>query len=309
MKSYSKKHDGFTLIEMIISIALFAILMTPVYSIIISTMNKNKDGGIKQTASLHGQEIFEEIKSGSIVTDTNGNITSIGDITISSSTGTGTKTFDENHDNNYDDGDYEAKVTVKKNTSITLDKNLVEENTNTDIKPYEFSMSLTGSSDADLKVNDNTLNDVDSNTLNLVITTSESDNKKVLTIKDGNNNEVLTSTLSIDEKLDKQIRLTINFSQYKIKDSSNDGNYKKVKIVVYNQDSIPLNICLEKSTDLNVTVDNKLGEVKVYDNRAEDSEASNSGELYDINVEITQKQGNETKTIFTGKTSQNISVD
>lgn len=309
MKNYSKKHDGFTLIEMIISIALFAILMTPVYSIIISTMNKNKDGGIKQIASLHGQEIFEEIKSGSIVTDTNGNITSIGDIAISSLTGTGTKTFDENHDNNYDDGDYEANVTIKKNTSITLDKNLVEENTDTGMKPYEFSISLTGSSDTDLKVNDNTLNDVDSNTLNLVITTSESDNKKVLTIKDGNNNEVLTSTLSIDEKMDKQIKLTINFSQYKLKNSSNDGNYKKVKIVVYNQDSIPLNVCLEKSTDLNVTVDNKLGEVKVYDNRAEDGEVSNSGELYDINVEITQKQGNETKTIFTGKTSQNISVD
>lgn len=297
MKRHCKKHSGFTLVEVIISIALFAILMTPIYSVIISVMNNNKYGQEKQTGSLYGQEIFEEVKNGDIVPvkDKDG-----GDIDISSkksdldiSGNKGTKQFGNG---------YEAAVTISKNTSINLNKN----SNNTGIEPHEFKISLTGDNESNLKVNDEPLNDVSSDVLNLVISTS--DNKIV--INDGDNNEVLTVPMNIkaDNEKDKPIMLTIDFSEYKLKNNINDENYKNVKISVYNQCDFPLNICLLKSTDFDVSVESKIGDVKVYDNRAADGSTSNPGQLYDINVEVTYKQGNEIKTVFTSKATQNINA-
>jgi len=123
MKKSHKKHRGFTLVEIIISFALFAILMTPIYSIIISTMNNNKNGAVKQTAALHGQEILEGIKSGDIVTDKDkdGNIIAINKIGSLTLSNNGTIPLGEG---------YEAKVTINRNISMNMDKDLTSNNDN-----------------------------------------------------------------------------------------------------------------------------------------------------------------------------------
>ena len=288
------------MVEIIISIALFTIMMTAIYSMIISTMNNNKKAAIKQTAALHGQEIFEEIKSGNAIAVKNadGNIigiSKIGDIAISSTTGK--KTFDDDNDGI---DDYEATVTITKNSSIIIDKS---------VNPYKCDISLSGDSKDNLKVNDKPmpLKVLPSDYLTLVVNSNISDDKKnnILIIKDENNKEVLTSELLIDSKKDNKINLTINFSQYKLKNSPDDGKYKKVKVIVYNQNDIPLNISLEELGDLDVELDNKLG--KVYDDRT-NSGMSKPGELYDIKVEVTEKS-DKTKTVFYGESSQNINVN
>lgn len=288
------------MVEIIISIALFTIMMTAIYSMIISTMNNNKKAAIKQTAALHGQEIFEEIKSGNAIAVKNadGNIigiSKIGNIAISSTTGK--KTFDDDNDGI---DDYEATVTITKNSSIIIDKS---------VNPYKCDISLSGDSKDNLKVNDKPmpLKVLPSDYLTLVVNSNISDDKKnnILIIKDENNKEVLTSELLIDSKKDNKINLTINFSQYKLKNSPDDGKYKKVKVIVYNQNDIPLNISLEELGDLDVELDNKLG--KVYDDRT-NSGMSKPGELYDIKVEVTEKS-DKTKTVFYGESSQNINVN
>lgn len=288
------------MVEIIISIALFTIMMTAIYSMIISTMNNNKKAAIKQTAALHGQEIFEEIKSGNAIAVKNadGNIigiSKIGNIAISSTTGK--KTFDDDNDGI---DDYEATVTITKNSSIIIDKS---------VNPYKCDISLSGDSKDNLKVNDKPmpLKVLPSDYLTLVVNSNISDDKKnnILIIKDENNKEVLTSELLIDSKKDNKINLTINFSQYKLKNSPDDGKYKKVKVIVYNQNDIPLNISLEELGDLDVELDNKLG--KVYDDRT-NSGMSKPGELYDIKVEVTEKS-DKTKTVFYGQSSQNINVN
>lgn len=300
MKNHYKKHNGFTLVEVIISFALFAILMTPIYSMIISTMNNNKNAAIKQTAALHGQEIFEEIKSGNVVAVKNadGNIigiSKIGNISISSTTGK--KTFDDDNDGI---DNYEATVTITKNSSIIIDKN---------VNPYKCEISLSGDSKDNLKVNDKPmpLKDLPSDYLNLVVNSNISDDKKnnILIIKDENNKEVLTKELLIDPKKDNEINLTINFSQYKLKNSPDDGKYKKVKIIVNNQNDIPLYVSIAESGDLDVAIDKKLGQVS--DNRINVG-MSKPGELYDINVDVTEKS-DKTKVVFSGKASQNINVN
>lgn len=299
MKNQYKKHNGFTLVEMIISMALFAILMTPIYSMVISSMSHNKNGAVKQTAALHGQEIIEEIKSGDIITtkDADGNIigiSKIGDIPISPSTNKG------------DLGEgYEATVTITKNPSITLHKKSTPEEEALEIKTSNFNINLISGANntTDIKSDNNNgkLNYLDSeDTLRFVIIAKTEENNKLIEIRDKNNNIVLQDGWYNLADADKsnQIKVVVNFGKYKIIN-------KNVKISVFNQDNIPLNICLQKSMDLYVKIDTKLGNVRVYDNRSEDGVSSKLGELYDLEVKVT----NQKEEIFTEKISQNINVN
>lgn len=312
MKNNHKKHSGFTLVEIIISFALFAILMTPIYSIIISTMNNNKNGAVKQTAALHGQEILEGIKSGDIVTDKdkNGNIIGISKIGSLNLDSDGTILLGEG---------YQAKVTINRNISMNMDKQLIsdkndeseDENQSKDsVETIDFKVNLSGT-DSPIKVQvgnkEGKLN-YDTNAdeaLKVVINTKTMEDKKIIVIKDKNNNDILTDELEIKaEEKDKQIKLNLNFDDYKALSKADSTKLKKVEVVVYNQDDIPLNLCLQKSINLDVKINNKLGIVRTYDNRSNDT--SKLGELYDVDIEVTQKQNNQIKTVFTGETSQNI---
>ncbi|BCZ45243.1 hypothetical protein psyc5s11_13100 [Clostridium gelidum] len=323
MKSKCKKRSGFTLVEMIISMALFAILMTPIYSMIISSMSHNKNGAVKQTAALHGQEVFEKIKSGSVVVDGGGNITKIDDIDISTPTNEVINTLGDG---------YKAKVTITKNNDISINK----KNNTVAVVPFEFAISLRGSTKDNLTVNGEHLSSradllSSDNPLVLVINTTTSTTTttktKTLTVKDENNNEVLNPYISKELPIAKdmdEIKVTINFDDYTLKKIPTDKKYKKVKIIVYNQDDSPLNIYLKKTDDLDVEVDNKLGKI----NPVEDGKLSQVGELYNIEVKVTHEKDNigyrvsdekddmdvkithkEDEEIFTEKTSQNINVN
>ncbi|MFL0164261.1 type IV pilus modification PilV family protein [Candidatus Clostridium helianthi] len=316
MREKSKKHGGFTLVEMIISFALLAILMTPIYSMIISTMNHNKSGEIKQTASLKGQELFEEIKNEDIypVID-GGNITGIkiGDTVSPTSINpeSGKREVTKDIGNGY-----EAKVSITKNNSINLDKTV------TSIATSDFSVNLSGPTTlGTLTVGLNSekegiLHYTDSeDVLNLVVNTKTEGNKKLIVIKDRDNNVIkdkdgneLSGELEVsDEEKDNQIKLTLNFDDYKVSRETDPTKLRSFKVSVYNQDDVPLNICLQKSMDLDVSVDTKMGNVRTFDNRT--SSSNRLGELYDIDVVITQTTNGETKVIFTGKTSQNININ
>ncbi|GEA29219.1 type IV pilus modification PilV family protein [Clostridium diolis] len=299
MKIKLKKHRGFTLIEMIISLALFAILMTPIYSMVILTMKQNNDGGTKQTASLKGQELFEKIKSGDIVPveDNSGNITAIkiGDKVIQV---TSNKIIDDLGDG------YKAKIEIQKNSSVNLNKET------TTIRTNNFNISLSGNNNPVKIKSDNENGELNYNnsddTLELVINTKTGVNSKLLDIKDKYNNIILQDGCFNLNDTDNgsPIKLILNFDEYKVLNASNSNKLKNVDITVYNQDSMPLNLCLQKSNDLNVNIDAKLGNVRVYDNRTKSD--SKLGGLYDIDIVVTQTIEGETKTIFTSRTSQNI---
>lgn len=64
MRKISKKHKGFTLLEVIISMALIGILSIGVYNAYLMLIRHTKDGEIKQETALIGKKIVEEVKSG-----------------------------------------------------------------------------------------------------------------------------------------------------------------------------------------------------------------------------------------------------
>ncbi|ETI88424.1 MAG: Prokaryotic N-methylation motif protein [Clostridium butyricum DORA_1] len=64
MKKRSSKKDGFTLLEVVISMMLITILSVGVYNAYIMIIRNTKDGEVKQEATLVGKKVIEEIKSG-----------------------------------------------------------------------------------------------------------------------------------------------------------------------------------------------------------------------------------------------------
>lgn len=63
MNSNSKRHEGFTLIEIVISMALIVIMSVGVYNAYLMIIRQTKAGEVKQTAALEGKKVIEGIKS------------------------------------------------------------------------------------------------------------------------------------------------------------------------------------------------------------------------------------------------------
>lgn len=58
-----KAKRGFSLIEIIISVALLAILLIPISNVVIGTTKKNKDAEIKNKVTTEAQKVLEELNS------------------------------------------------------------------------------------------------------------------------------------------------------------------------------------------------------------------------------------------------------
>lgn len=63
MRKVSAKNKGFTLLELVISLALIAILIIPISNLVLGSVKINKAGEDKQQAGLKLQEVIENIKS------------------------------------------------------------------------------------------------------------------------------------------------------------------------------------------------------------------------------------------------------
>ncbi|WP_252234497.1 prepilin-type N-terminal cleavage/methylation domain-containing protein [Clostridium sp. ZS1] len=322
MLKINNKNKGFTLIEIIIAFALFAIMMVGIYGIVISAMNTNKAGEVKQKAALYGQQIFEDIKSGDIRKDETGKIKISNEIILEEDKNDSKYSWNGYLDKN---NNYYAEIEMNKNTSITLNNSKKEGNNSDEeesekkiSRTFDFNIALSGDNSdsdyirvkADTNENGKLKYDINSDkNLKLIVNTMKKSNKKILVIKDSNNKEILTTKSDIkkDEDKDNEIRLNFNFAEYKVESNLDNNKYRKIEIDILNQDDVPLNVILKKSEKLDVEVNNKLGNVKVYDNRLDNDELSKVGQLYDIKVEIKKRQS-DTTSIFTGHSSQNIDI-
>lgn len=70
MRKVSAKNKGFTLLELVISLALIAILIIPISNLVLGSVKINKAGEDKQQAGLKLQEVIENIKSVDLPKDT-----------------------------------------------------------------------------------------------------------------------------------------------------------------------------------------------------------------------------------------------
>ena len=122
-KGKIKARKGMTLIEVVMSVALIAILLIPLANVAMTTLKTNKKSEIKQEASQVGQDVMEELKSydelkvvgGNKVNFSKGDLTynPIDDKNILKGTFSGIK---------QDTSSYNAKVTFERDASLNADE-------------------------------------------------------------------------------------------------------------------------------------------------------------------------------------------
>jgi len=306
MKSNSKKCRGFGLIEVVISMAILAIISVAVYDGYIIIIRQTKAGQVKQTAALEGKKIIEEMKSTSFeVPITTGAALYIGNnIELQKEENEDFYTRYLKEDFSVCDKDvskYVEKITLT-STNVTLnDKQITDELENSNNFNYKVYIgkekNLSDTVVEDYIKDETTDSPIDSesesNKIVLYVyfeTTSNSENDRTIKIKNSKGTELLETTEPLEDTDSSKVNLCINFNNYKPITSVpklDNSDLKDVGIYVYNRTGSSANIYLQK--DSTVTADVKVckGEINIYDNRAEDMDENNVGNLYDIKLEIS----------------------
>lgn len=331
MKSNSTKRKGFGLLEIVISMMILSIISVSVYSGFILIIKQTKAGQVKQAAALEGKKRIEEIQATSfeIPSSTNSPLT-IGDITLTKKLTTSSAVFyterylnekyETGSDITADNANYTEKITVTPTKAKKADgtEETLGLNTNyqTNVDANKFYISRITSIDyinywkhSDQSTyNPNTdnskqtlLSKIVSGVTQIEVSvylepsTTDSDGENI-TIKDYRGQQLLATTQNINENL------VLNFSKYKESDGSLPNNVK-IEMNVYNKTSNIPNIYIEKQKDLNVDVESRKNGIKIYDNRSEDADGEKIEMLYDVTVEIINKDND---VIFTGNSKKNI---
>ncbi|GKX64843.1 type IV pilus modification PilV family protein [Inconstantimicrobium mannanitabidum] len=288
----SEKKKGFTLIELIISIALIGILLVPVSSMVLTTVRTNKRAEVKQKATLVGQKVLEQLRAVNIAKQgTSFNFTGI--------------TFDNNVANNVfvlNNVD-SYKVTVTLNVKNTL------ESANTEEVKYDGKYSIGVRNEQPTIISQNSSNPADVKEVpdnKIIIKVQKSGNDRIVDINNGEINETVTTkdasgNPSSDPNDKKDLNLALNFSKYIL---TNQSQYaaNPVYVNVYNQDDKYVNLCLQKTDNIIVNVNQYVNPINIYNNRPEDPNAAKIGDMYDIMVEVTK----DNSSLFVGHAVKNI---
>lgn len=310
MKSNSKKHGGFSLIEIVISMAVITIISVAVYDGYMLMIKGTKQGEVKQTSTLIGNEISEQIKA-----------VSENKIFESLPDGSNIKLTDKIQ---LQKEEKDGKV-IYTSLPLYLDEDglLVTDNyryrLNVRLQPKKTNNGDKVSIEEVLSEPDNT----EVQNRNISIIKEKNENAKIV-----NKNKVETvNSLNIDE--DKTIKINVNNSntnQIQIDgDDLRDLDYDdvntdkkqqitmdlkyctgKIKIEVTNSTKIPLNLFVLNSSDAEII--NKKGILHEY-RRSE--VGSKIGTLYEVNIEIFDDKsvdGFKDKPIFKTNFAQNINI-
>ncbi|AGX42160.1 type IV pilus modification PilV family protein [Clostridium saccharobutylicum] len=335
MKNNSKKHEGFTLIEIIISMALIAIISVGVYNAYLVLIKQTKAGQAKQMSALEGKKIMEELQANDLKIPNNINsdaAINVGDITfkypqaVAEDAVIYKRYLNENYSDKDSSGSDVNEISRKYTETVTLkptqadgenvilnDNNLINGLNNNNCRFY-IGKENSGdyiTDNPNQHESNNLPSEIDENSRKIVISVyldkSQTDqNKEDIKVKDYKGSDLLSMTNDIDKSL------YINFSQYD-KTNNSSQNDAPIEINIYNRTEVASNIYIEKSNSLNVNTDIRKGQVNIYDNRAENTEKSKIGTLYDIKVEIKdykkdiEGQIKEDKdNLFTGYSKKNI---
>ncbi len=119
MKKNKKNKSGYTLLEVILSVALIALLLVPITNIIMASMKSSNKAGIKQEGSGVGQRVLEELQNYENLDITKNQLTLLSGNTLNQTPG---GTLDEaEYTGIIQDGNkqYDVKLTVKRNNDFT----------------------------------------------------------------------------------------------------------------------------------------------------------------------------------------------
>lgn len=327
MISNSRKHEGFTLVEVIISITIISIMLSSAYSGYLLLIRQTKEGQVNQTVALAGKKTLEIIKNINIINEEDGKITfkqDDKDIVLNDKNGSYEDILHLDNDFNIcddqssNDYSYLQKILIKSiksnNEEISIDKNNKSNNVNNN-NVLEDYFNL-GKDERGVYINrENSINkyiESQDGKVRIYIYLKTDNQTKILNVEDSNENDLLNEE-ELGTVLDKssnkknEVDLYINFEKL-----GNDLN--SVELYVSNkneEENSETNIYLQKSSDVDAKVTFNEGQGYVYNNRAEedDYESYKIGSLYDIEVRIWKKGEENEEPLFTGYSTQNININ
>ncbi|MBC5998011.1 prepilin-type N-terminal cleavage/methylation domain-containing protein [Romboutsia ilealis] len=275
-----KNNKGFSLIEIIISLAIASIMILSGYQLIINAVKLNKKGEDRQQANLVGQQVIEEIKT---IDDRNisTNLLTINENLIL--TGTINGNINEYKGTLLDEsGEYDVNIFMEKE-----DVEFKENNYNSEIN-YDLRYDISNAND------------------NLVIKNSENHSVSNISLNDNKNFKII---LENSDKLDGNVDIDNNCNEVTLNIKSKDEifldftNYnfnKDIDIEIYNNLDKKLKIYIQKpmNTYSNVNARSIIGLIEIYNNPIFEK----IGYSYKVKV-IVKKYKN---ILFEGYTNKNM---
>ncbi len=275
-----KNNKGFSLIEIIISLAIASIMILSGYQLIINAVKLNKKGEDRQQANLVGQQVIEEIKT---IDDRNisTNLLAINENLIL--TGTINGNVNEYKGTLLDkSSEYEVNIFMEKE-----DVEFKENNYNSEIN-YDLRYDISNTNE------------------NLVIKNSENHSVSNISLND---NETFKIILENDNKLDDNVDIDNNRNEITLNIKSKDEifldftNYnfdKSIDIEIYNNLDNKLKIYVQKpmNTYSSVNARSIIGSIEIYNNPIFEK----IGYSYKVKV-IVKKYKN---ILFEGYTNKNM---
>lgn len=331
MKNNSKKYEGFTLIEVVISIAILSIISIALYDGFVIITKQIKAGQVKQSVALEGKNIIEKMKATSFVVPsvtTDAAIKIDDKIELQKEEKDGDVFYTRYLKEDFsvcpkEVSKYVEKLTLTP-TNVTLnDEQITDELKN--LKNINYKVYIGRESNATgvedyikHQITDITPKILESNSNKIAMyvyfeTSPTSTNDRTITIKDSKGATLLESTETLRDTTSSnpsKVNLCMNFNYYKKIDTS---NLKDIEIYVYNRTGSTANIYLQKDNTVTANVTVCKGEINIYDNRSEDSDEDKMGTLYNIKLEISDylkyKNGEiheDKDNLFTGYSKKNI---
>lgn len=313
MKLLKAKKKGVTLLEILISIAILAIVSIPVAGMLTTAVRTNKNGEDKQKATLMGQQILEEIR---VTDDFSRAVTLSGFLTINLSPGTPSTVCTGTNDG------FLVSVNLKKDNSIQFTEDTEEKKMdgNLYIKYEDLSGNINVSNNEGFLSSGNTgdtINDSFQASVDNKIIIENRNDKIIVSLKASNVISEKLSFLKKDEA-DKSGNIKINLMDYEC--------YNKLKVEVINNvtDNVasPVSLYLDKTnskayvdppgtepkkTDTRVvSIENSVGTLKRYNNVISEDESNDKkmGSVYNVEVKVSK----DSKDLFIGEAIKNIYI-
>ncbi|MGH4052610.1 MAG: type IV pilus modification PilV family protein [Clostridium sp.] len=293
MRRLYNKKKGTTLIEVLISMAIFSIVTIPLSMMIISSIVNNKKGENKQYAVSVAQQIIEKIRSN--------NTTKPGIVSIQTDKEYKLKFLDNpvpapGHDRSYLVSSSDVGNGLE--ATVTFERKLAYESESTANIDVDYDLSIIMDTHS-IKV---------TGTTSLANITGESTYTFSSDLKICNNNN---NTIELKDNTTNK-----NLGTYKPKDISKDGLINNIQIS-YSDDYGPHEIQSENNATNLLSVyilknennsninkyTNSKGNIILYDDLPSDSNG-----IYDISVEIYKGESPNKVRVYSTKTSVSIGI-
>lgn len=281
MKFIKRKNQGFTLIEVAIGLTIGSMLIGGVYAMVISSLRNTSTNEVRQTSALFTQQLMEELKGSTVEVDKDYKVNGFENLSD----------VEEDGDNWKSEKDgYKAEIEINKNSVVIGEK---ESNSSDEDKSFCTNLEI----DDDFKINnENLISDSDQDTDHVVINIVASINKYnqfEVSFRDKSSKELYTITS--DKINEESISLKLNFQKCNLE--------KDIDINIFNQTDKKLLLAVYKNKNINLQVNNKVGQLSFIDNQS--NEQNEYTQLYDITIKVS-KDG---KDILKTESSQNLNVD